>query len=377
MTLKAITRFPGGNAAAVTITEREGLPEIRFISDPCGGPEALWFYFRLEETKPEPERHTKVRLTWTMIDQVHGGTESVCCHPVCASPGHTWTRLKQPDENRNEAGLRELSWLIPHPAPQTEIALCFPYGKPELDNLAERSRGFWQTAAVGLSQGGRLLERWYNDPGTTGGSHPGVYLVARQHGGETPGSWVLDGLMRHWASARKGGYVVWAVPLADPDGAEWGWFGREQVPWDMDRAWGQPPLRHEALGLQQDLERWKGRVKPLLVLDLQAPGAFERDGVYAYAAAEGTPTATEETKWCNVIRNELKADYAADTFQRVDQRPVRLAGTSLVEYVRATLGLPALTLSIPYAQAGEQMLTQKSYREIGQRIAQAIQRRNG
>jgi hypothetical protein len=204
-----------------------------------------------------------------------------------------------------------------------------------------------------------------------------VFIIARQHAGETPGSWVLDGLLRHWAVARKGGYVIWALPFADLDGVEWGWYGRENLPHDLDRAWGDPPIRHEALVIRNDLLRWKARVKPILVLDLHAPGAFEKDGVYAYADKSTGPTAADETKWCNVIKNELKTDYASPNFQREDQRPSRFSSPTLVSYVRSQLGIPALNLQIPYSLVAGNVLTQKGYREIGQRIAQAIMRRNG
>lgn len=376
MSLNVTTRFPGGNAAGIEVGERDGLPEVRFASDPCGGTEALWFYFRIEETAPSPSRHTKIRLTWTLVENVTGGNDLGACIPVASSPGHTWSRLKQGEETRTETGLREISWQIPHPAPSTEVAFCFPYGRPELENALSRSKDFWRCSSIGISQGGRALPRLYNTPGMPGGTHPGLYLVARQHAGETPGSWVLDGFLRQLASHRKGGHVIWCVPLADIDGVEWGWYGRENLPQDLDRAWSDPPMRHEALAIRNDLLRWKERCRPALVLDFHAPGAFDRDGVFVYADTGG-PTGGEETKWCNVISNDLKPDYAANEFQREDRRTSRSTAPSLVTYVRRELGIPALGVQVPYAQAGANTLVQKNYREIGQRIAQAILRRKG
>ncbi|HMO52765.1 MAG TPA: hypothetical protein PKA21_16785 [Kiritimatiellia bacterium] len=377
MSLSVSTRFPGGNAAGVSIQQRDGYPEIRFASDPCGGAEALWFYFRIEESNPDPERHSKIRLTWTLIDNVTGGDAPAVCVPVSSAPGHTWTRLKQGEESRNAEGLRELSWWLPHPAPSAEVAFCFPYGKPELDNAVEKSRDFWHSAPIGISQGGRTLTRVFNTMGTSSAQQPGVFVIARQHAGETPASWVLDGLLRQWAVNRKGGYVIWTVPLADIDGIEWGWYGRENLPYDLERAWSDPPLRHEALAIRNDVLRWRARCKPILALDLHATGAFEKDGVYAYASASGEPTAAEETKWCNLIKNELKADYAAPDFQRVDDRLSRSVAPAFVAWIRRELGIAALRIQAPYGQIGGQALTQKSYREIGQRLAQAVMRRNG
>lgn len=371
MALKVVTHFPGGNASAIEIRSRDNLPEVRFASDPCGGAEALWFYFRIEEAAPDPAKHTKIRITWTMIDNLYGSDQSTLCIPVACSPGGTWMRLKQGEENRNEDGLRELSWQIPHPAPSTDIALCFPYGITELENALDRARDFWKTAAIGVSQGGRTIRRVYHSAGA-GTNYPSVYIVARQHGGETPTSWVLDGLLRHWALNKKGGYSIWTIPIADIDGAEWGWYGRENIPHDLGRAWSDPPTRHEALAIRNDLLRWKSTGKPILVLDLQAADAFEKDGVYAIIGESA-----DETKWGNVIQNELRAEYAARDFNRTKDRPSRSNGPTLSNWVRQHLNVPVVTLRVPYAQAAGNVLTQKSYREIGQRLAQAMLRRNG
>jgi hypothetical protein len=371
MSLSITAKFPGGNVTGVEVRTRDGLPEIRFASDPCGGAESLWFYFRIEESAPDPAKHTKIRITWTMMDSIYGGAGSPVCIPVTSSPGSTWMRLKQGEENRNEDGLRELSWQIPHPSPSTEIAFCFPYGPAELDNAIERSRDFWKIAPIGISQGGRTIKRVYHQGGA-GGNYPAIFIVARQHGGETPASWVLDGLLRHLAASKKAGYTIWTVPLADIDGAEWGWYGRENIPHDLGHAWNDPPTRHEALVIGQDILRWKSAGKPLLVLDLQATAAFEKDGVYALSCG-----GAEETKWCNVMKNELRDDYAAADFVRTADRPSRSSGNTLIQWARQIHNLPAISLHIPYAQCAGNILTQKSYREIGQRLALAIMRRNG
>ena len=378
MSLKLNSRFPGGNAADVEIVETSPIPEVRFASDPCGGPEALWFCFRLEETAPDPGRHTKVRLVWNHFDNVLGAGDSPCCVPVCQVPGQPWTRLTQGQETRTPDGRRQLTWLVPHPAPTLEIAFCFPYGPADVDATLERGKDYWQAAAIGLSQGGRRIVRLSNAPGTPGGTQPGIYLIARQHSGETPGSWVLDGFLRHLAQIRKAGYVVWAVPLAHIDGVMGGHYGKDGFPYDLNRAWGTPPMRHETLVIRNDVQRWKARCKPLLAIDLHAPGACERDGVYAFVSKDtGNPLLAEETKWCNVLQNELQAEFAAPEFKRVANYRSRWETPGFGDFMRNELGVPALSLETPYSQAGGSVLTQKSYREIGRRLALAIMRRHG
>jgi len=377
MSLKVTTQLPGGNAADVEIREDGACPEVRFASDPCGSPEALWFCFRLIETAPDPARQTKVRLTWKYIDNLPGMSDTTACRPVFQPVGHAWSRLKQGEETRAPDGRREVSWLIPHPAPSTDIAFCFPFGIAEEQALVKRYPDYWQPAAIGASQDGRRIVRLSNTIGEPGSRQPGLYLIARQHAGETPGSWVLDGFLQHLAQIRKAGYIVWAVPLAAIDGIVRGHYGRDDFPCDFDCAWGQPPLRHETLAIRQDVMRWKARCHPRLALDFQAPGACERDGVYAQVAGDANnPLAAEETKWCNVLQNELLAELAAPEFKRVAKTPSRWTTPGFTTFLRSELGVPALILQIPYALAADSLLTQKWYREIGHRLAVGFLRRH-
>jgi len=60
MALKLNTNIPYGNVCDVSITEREGITEVSFAADPHGGPECLWFCFRLTQVTPATSQ--KVRL---------------------------------------------------------------------------------------------------------------------------------------------------------------------------------------------------------------------------------------------------------------------------------------------------------------------------
>ncbi|MCG2739255.1 MAG: hypothetical protein L6300_03325 [Syntrophaceae bacterium] len=378
MSLKVNTQVTGGNAADIEILEDSICPEVRFASDPYEAPEALWFCFRLVETASDPARQTKVRLTWKHFDTMLGSSDSTACRPVFQPAGRAWSRLKQGEEKRMSDGRREVSWLIPHPAPITDVAFCFPYGEADVQSLLQRYPNYWQSAVIGVSQGGRRIARLNNAVGSQDGRQPGFYIVARQHAGETPGSWVLDGLLQHLAQIRKAGYIVWTVPCVDVDGIVRGHYGKDGFPYDLNRAWGQPPMRHETLVIRQDVLRWKARCHPILALDLHAPGACERDGVYAYVGGDADgPLAAEETKWCNVLQNELQPEFAAPEFKRVANYPSRWTTPGFATFLRSELGVPALSLETPYAMAGGSLLTQKSYREIGRRLAVGVLRRHG
>jgi predicted deacylase len=245
-----------------------------------------------------------------------------------------------------------------------------------MDATLDRAKNYWQASPIGLSQHARRVVRLCNTPGTPGGTQPGIYVVARQHSGETPGSWVLDGFLRHLSQLRKAGFVIWVVPFANIDGIIEGHYGKDAFPYDLNRAWGSPPMRHETHVIRHDVKRWKACCRPILALDLHAPGACERDGVYAFVSDHAdSPIATEETKWCNVMQQELKPEYAAPEFKRVAKYASRWETPSFAAFMRSEIGVPSLIIETPYSHTAGGILSQNSYREIGRRLAQGVLRR--
>jgi predicted deacylase len=255
-----------------------------------------------------------------------------------------------------------------------DIAFCYPYGLPELEALVRDCGGYWQADTIGVSQRARPLTRLSNSPGQVDGSRPGLYLVARQHSGETPGSWVLDGLLRHLATLGERAPLVWAVPLSNMDGVEQGDYGKDNFPYDVNRAWGSPPMRHETLVIQRDMQRWKARCKPTLGLDFHAPGASEADGAYFYLPDPDKYGEQHRgaAKWADVFGAALTSQVASKQIGRVARYASRWETPSFVTYCCHTLGLCGLTLETPYALAGETLLTPQLYQEAGARMATAI-----
>jgi len=239
-----------------------------------------------------------------------------------------------------------------------------------------KSKGYWSARPIGLSQEGRLIQRISNTVECPP-SMPGLYLIARQHAGETPGSWVLDGMLQHFSRTNESRLHIWTVPLADVGGVERGHYGRGGLSGDLDQAWGDPPLRYETRAIQSDLKEWQNRCQPALVLDLQAGGGSENQGVYCYLPRSEGSSATDRDsdKWANVLRIALGDEYVTGDFKRERRARPQAVGVSLEDYIRQSLSISALTLCVPYASCGKTIMTPKQYREVGQRIARAaIQR---
>lgn len=382
MAIKVIDRFPGANARILAVRDDAKAPEIVFTPDPRGGTEALWFDFRVHDPSPPaagaPE---SLKLSLAFFETLLGGSNPAAIRPVLRERGKAWSRLKPPEVKTEPDGLQTLSWSVPYPVEPHEFALCMPYTYDELATALEHCKGYWTSSDIGLTQGGKVLQRLSNDilKGCKACPNPhGLYILARQHAGETPGSWVLDGMLEAFSRAKPVNWCVWIVPFANLDDVLSGSYGKDPFPHDLNRAWGDPPMRHETLVMRHDIRRWAQRCKPELVLDLHAPGASENDGVYAYSQKNGTPESEKANQaWLNLFAQALAPDYAAETFARVADYPSRWPQPWLGDFVRDAIGTAAVSLETPYCAIRDTVLLQKHYREIGQRLARAILTRWG
>ncbi|MBT3192619.1 MAG: hypothetical protein HN341_08695 [Verrucomicrobia bacterium] len=375
MSLRVDARYRGGNVAAVRIVEENNEAEVFFAANPCGAPEALWFDFRVLESDPDAPHPDTITLTLKFVRNMTGCDSPSALHPVYRGEGQSWNRTRSGRLSTDADGQTSVSWTIAYPAPATEFALCYPYGLDEVRTLVRKSKHYWTMGTIGLSQEGRRILRVSStvDRDT---SHPGIYLVARQHAGETPGSWLLDGMLQHFSRTHESRVAVWTVPLADVGGLERGRYGRGG-PNDLDQTWGTPPLRYETRAIQTDIAEWQIRTAAALVLNLEAGGGSEHEGIYALLpGGDGAdPLARDAEKWANVLSKALGDEYAAEDFKRTREVATVPFGLPLDAYARQSLGISALTLVAPYALCGKTVMTPKQYREAGRRIARAVVQR--
>jgi hypothetical protein len=359
--------IPYGNACLVEIDDGADPVRLLFSPHPHGGTEALWFCFRVERA----EGARDVTLVLRNPQNLLGAGDLARLRPVIRRAGADWERMPPAEVEQSPDGRRHAAWTVRAPAMHFDIAFCYPYGDPEVEQLADGSGGRLRLDEIGASQEGRPMLRIANGPGLPGEERPGVYLVARQHSGETPGSWVLDGFLREVASLGEAAPMAWAVPLADVDGVERGDYGKDGYPYDLNRGWGRPPMRHETLVIQRDVDLWRTRCRPALALDFHAPGACESEGVYAYFPDNYDEARIRQDRWASALAEALR-EYAAAEFGRVARYPSRWETPHFTDYCRETLDVAALSVETPYALCGEILMTRERYREVGSRIARAV-----
>lgn len=388
MTWTADTDLPFGNACELVVHGDAPGVTVSFMPDPHGGPETLWFCLRVRrdvETARSPGRLAaqRIRLLLRNLGNTLGGGDPDRILPAARIDGRPWKRLDPGRSIEHRDGRIDAEWAVEGVTRSLEVAACYPYGPDEveqlLNDLSGHARNRLQADTIGVSQGARPIVRLCNDYGRVGSKRPGIYIVARQHSGETPGSWVLDGLLRSLTSSTTQPDekpLVWAVPLANIDGVIRGDYGKDNFPIDLNRAWGRPPMRHENLVIQRDIDQWRARCAPVLVLDLHAPGWCEDQGVYAFVPMGPTTDEVRRTtaRWVETFRLALGSVNAAREFDRAALYPSRWSTPNLSRYALEFLRIPALSCEIPYSRIGDRPITQRGYREIGRRMAQAILR---
>lgn len=374
MPITVSTDLPFGNACDLAVTQQGDVACVEFAAAPHGGPETLWFCLRVAQDRAEDAPRT-LRLILKHVGNMLGGDNPVKMRPVAKVGAGDWERLAAPEVQRLPDGRRRAVWEVPWRGDPIDVAFCYPYGREQLEQLLEDCGDCWKADTIGVSQGARPLVRLSNDYGAEGGRRPGIYVIARQHSAETPGSWVMDGLLRAFGEMGPEAPLVWAIPFANIDGVEQGDYGKDNFPYDLNRAWGQPPMRHETLAFQRDVARWRLRCQPLLGLDLHAPGACEDAGVYAFVLKPTRfPEQHDRTRpWVHAVEAALHPEYAAGQFQRTANYASRWETPNFTAYCASQFNLCAFSLEIAYALSGERVLVREDYREIGRRIAHVLQ----
>ena len=152
----------------------------------------------------------------------------------------------------------------------TEIAFCYPYQFGDWQRFYERRLA---------SLGARILELGRSTGGNRlfacecGGGPVEVWLTARHHSGETPGSYSLEGLFTGLMTQAPRAFTVRAIPFVDVDGVVSGMYGKERPPVDFNRAWGGDTKRPEIETYKRYLSSLpKG---PAVAVDSHAPCATD------------------------------------------------------------------------------------------------------
>ena len=225
----------------------------------------MWWHFGLQLDACET-----VECVWEKTDEVLGGGGLAAAVPVYHDGQH-WRRVPARfchyDPERNEFRFR-----VPCRKAHNQVAYCYPYGWSQVQALIEEmaEARLVSVRKIGESRGGRpfqLLEFGH------GPAH--VWVTARHHAGETPGSYVLEGLVRTAAQAPGlcEAFTFHVAPVMDVDGVAEGRYGKNSFPHDHNRDYVADPVYPETAALMEAVS-WVGRADLFVDLHAPCPGDF-------------------------------------------------------------------------------------------------------
>jgi len=372
MPISLRTDFAGGNGLLLSADESGDVPAVRFAAEPRNCPQALWFHFVLSGLDGR-----RARLVLANPEQTLGGVDWSGNRLVARRPGRPWTRSGLPQRIDAAGGRIEWAWEIGGDSDEVEVAVCFPYQPADLAETLAALGGALESATIGLTLGGRAIRRVFN--ACAGASRPGVFLTSRHHAGETPGTWVLDGLLRHVVGRRvlRDSLSWWLVPFVNLDDVVAGSYGKDPYPHDCNRAYGPGgPRRPEAMAVMADARRLKERSTRMLFIDVHAPGHAEQA---CYVPLRGW----DHESPLNPIGREF-----AERFQAACPRDIRspkahimpepgpsvYLGVGSRSWAQTVLGVEAVSLEISYQGNGHTAYELDDYRRLGAALAETAAR---
>lgn len=331
--------YPGGSIEVVRVGAR-GPVELA-LRDDSAADIRQWFDFRLAS-----ERRREVAIVNAGDATFPAGWPG---YRVLASEGRAWRRVP----TRYVDGV--LTFAHEPRGPVTRYAYFAPYALARLERLLGRvdRAPHVDVRTLGESAEGRPL--WELEIGDEDADTV-VWLLGRQHPGESPGSWVLEGLLRRLADADDpatqallGAAVVRLVPMANPDGVERGNTRTSATGANLNRCWDDPD--DDSPEVARLLERI-AETGVDLFLDVHADEAAS----YAFAAkCEGNPSYDARLAAAEDALGDALAgachEFLDRPFYDLDA-PGEGDLSTASNQVGERFGCPALTLELPFKDDG-------------------------
>lgn len=245
--LRIDTDYPNARLGSYAV-DSDDLVRFAIARDP-GDVEALWFRFKVHADKP-------VRPTFIIENSREVSQQNwPVVRPVFSLDGKNW----QPAiDARMESSLRDrisaklsgrptgYAFRAPFKAKEFEVAYAYPYDQRNLQDLLTfvKEHPSASVSSIGRSGMGRDI------PLLTLGSRENeanaeireVWIIGREHPGESPSSFVVEGLTRTLLEqiAEFPNIRFQIVPMLNIDGVANGLYYRTPAGVDLSKDWGSP-----------------------------------------------------------------------------------------------------------------------------------------
>lgn len=381
MAISIDANFPGG-----------GVENVHFINDttiaytaPLDGGisnRTLWFCFRVKNAanikltlvQEKMERTLEVNFLAT-----YGATRPVKREGLEGE----WKRISGDDVRYNRETL-DFSFDITPETNETYVAFCYPYQYDDFLKFIKNNQSpYMRMEIIGKSGEGRdypmLFIGNFNDP------TPKKLLIAtaRQHCGESPSSFVLEGFIKEaicdseYGKFVRSKVIMGIVPLTNIDGAEEGRYGKDTPPVDFNRDWNAAPVHVEIRHVMKQIEKLGEKYLFSFYFDFHAP----QPGGSSYIVP-GRSTTIGEKSWKHV--NEVALRFSKKVEDTARCRPEDLDKIYLNwgrenylftanQYLDSVYHVEGHSLETSYHLDGNgKLLTPVEWRFMGKKFLEAV-----
>lgn len=276
------------------------------LSRKGGEPRPLWFFFQIEGAAGR-------KITFEIRNAGESWGDWHHIHPVISFDLERWERVEEVFAH-HQFGILRFSHTFR--SDKAWVAYCFPYSLSDLLRWIEghKSSPHLVVERIGESEKGRPLLLLTITEGGEERGKGGVWVTARHHSGETPGSFVCEGMMEFLLSnhelareARRR-LVFKFVPTVDVDGVCEGFYGKNRPPVDFNRDW-RSLKRPEIRAIKRAIDEWAGRGEYLMFLDLHAPTPSHPNHTYIVPERHCSPEFyRKQLEFLLLLEREAPAD---------------------------------------------------------------------
>jgi murein tripeptide amidase MpaA len=359
--------FPGGSVEVVRLQAR-GPIELALATDSAADVRQ-WFSFRVHSSSTA--RRTIIIANAGESSFPNGWSD----YEVMASAdGTRWSRVPTAFEDG------ALRFVHAPRSPVMHYAYFVPYPVSRLERLLRRARqrSHMDVTELGESVQGRpVFEVTVGDAD----SDRTIWLVARQHPGETPASWVIEGLLRRLMDADDevvrsllSRSVLRIAPMVCPDGVELGNMRTSASGANLNRVWDGPDEDSPEVACLLERIHETGAD---LFLDVHADESAE----FAFAArSEGNPSfdariAADEAQLTDLLETHCH-EFKDERYYDQDE-PGEADLSCASNQVGESLGIPAITLELPMKGSGHGRVrpgwSDKRARSFGEGLVDALE----
>jgi hypothetical protein len=256
----------------------DGALSFSIPQDP-GGPEYLWFNFLLTGKVKKGQAFNLENAA----DAHQTGERWNMTRPVFSTDGKTWVRATEVNYSREFSLRQPLGRMVYHFKSPLEgdslrVAYSYPYTSADLNEFLStiKDRLLGGLGSIGKSEEGRniLTFKIGPKPAEKSEAPPEIWVICREHPGETPASFVLEGMVQALLNDPAGNRLadrhnITFVPMLNVDGVAHGYYYHNAKGVNLARDWDQfqsVEARELRTAMLPDLEKKNVR----LVIDLHS-----------------------------------------------------------------------------------------------------------